>query len=211
MNKNELVEAIKSAFSDSESKEYATEYLNVIRTNWRTTEEAIRTPVFLMVVLAAAFMLLQGSTVKGISFGSFQFSEYSFIQKIIPALIAYNFYFLSNLALMQKAFRIIHASTLGLIQTKLVEHDIEKFLGPPYFSIFGDLTFMSTKYRFYKAFQIFQVLFVLIVVFGSLIFVIYAYWWLFGTFGTADLVTWFSLVVAVLLAVMGLLITGALP
>ncbi len=204
-DKTNLAKSVALAFNNQKAKSYANESLSAIRSNWQKAEEAVRSAILFLVLLVLAFELLEKSAVKEANIGPFKLGDLSFIQKFIPVLIAYYFYYICNLTLMLANYRIIHETILKKIYPTLEKNSIGKFLGPPYLSIFGDLTFVPSKSPLYSLIDKLQRIFIIIVLFGSILFEIYAFQSLFVLFGLSDILIWISLFISLVLLLRGFL------
>lgn len=198
------------AFRDKKTKVFINEYLAGIRSNWQKAEETIRGSIVFLILLVTVFELLKISAIQEISIGPIKIADLSFIQKTIPALISYFFYSVCNVSLMFSTYRKIHRSIVKSAYPSLVDAEIEKFLTPPYFLIFGDITFVPKSSRIYPFFNILHFLFVATVIFGPLAYNLYVFYNLFTFFGFTDIIIWLALIIALALSTMGVLLITTL-
>jgi hypothetical protein len=219
-NKNKLNKSIKGmdnlqnrallAFPINSTKTYILEVLSEIRSNWKEAEKQVRTPLLLIIILVIIFELFQLSAIQEVSLGPIKIADLSFVQKIIPIVIAFYFYSIANISLMISSYHSIHNVIMKRHFPKIVENDIEKFITPPYFSIFGDNSFLPRSYKFTHIIKNLLLLLGYLVIFGPVIFDIYAFLMLFYKFGVNDLFIWLVLLFSIYFVSIGLMIMPAI-
>lgn len=196
--------------STEEGRATAIGFLPTIFDNIKGLDQKIARHLFTVALLCLAFELLARSSIGTISISGIQITEYSMIERFLPALIAYLTFSSWSLVAARRLLEELHDKIIERVYTKLWQKDLELFLRPPH------------MIKTYSALQRenggcmglaleWSVKPIVLVLFLSIpIFLIYSWWTIFSKFGLWDFLTIFSFFISFFFFLQTFLISAAL-
>jgi hypothetical protein len=112
-------------------EEFSFHYLDMLRENLGQAEQGVSRQLILITTLSAIFLLLAENQVHGISLSFIELTKYSYVEAIIPAIIAA--LYLSMVNSMQMAIELSRAfvALIKYLRPKIYDNDYERLLWPP--------------------------------------------------------------------------------
>jgi hypothetical protein len=171
-----------------------------LRQNWRDICSSISRTIALIVLSAGAFELLSRAAVAKASLGPFEIRDLSLVQKILPVMIAYLFYDLSNLYYQDSQYSAIHELLLKTTHKDFQDADLDLYLEPRVASMYHPA---GLRRAYDRPLYYFTTFIWLVGLFGITAFQVYAFYQNFQVFGVDDVLTWFTLGIAILFTSFG--------
>jgi hypothetical protein len=186
---------VDAAFSVATDHEYFNQYLNLVREGWREVNSAISRVLVLTLLPAGVFELLVRAAVEKVSFGGFEITDVSMIGKILPLLIACNFYRLSGLLAAEDDYRAVYQIATRLLHQKVYDQDLEYFLMPQALSVHRPTSFSiyTNRSRFDQVFNRVSMVFAYSIYFAIIVFEMYAFYFQFRRLHIEDFLLWMTL------------------
>jgi hypothetical protein len=130
------VAAAQEVFSQAADREYASEYLTVLRENWREASTAMGRCAILIILSIITFELLARGAIEKASFAGLELKDLSLVRKALPVLTAYLYYDWIVLWIRVGDVQAVHAVILEGLRPKIAEKDLNLFLEPRLQSFF---------------------------------------------------------------------------
>lgn len=198
-------DAISSIPKDDAGKAVLAEFLKGIRENQYRTEERLVKTAGLLLSLAIVCELLSQAAVSEVSVLGLKLTNLVLVRKFLPIGLAYVFY--SHLALLalRRLLLECHWHATKAAQPQIFENGLWRFLNPPSSfeteSIFESRTAGALK----AAISNLSVPLMIALTIGPILYIIYAYFRLFGDFGLTEPLLWVSATVSAFFTLQGFL------
>jgi hypothetical protein len=186
----------------SSNQRYAEEFLSTVRENWRESLAATGRTAILIIALMLVFELLTRSSIEKISIAGFEINDLSLIQRAIPLIIAYYFYDLINLILLQGDHRAAHGELIRILHRDIWDTELDMLLWPRTPSL---LRTSRLGRRETKLDTLFQSALTVAVVFAGIMFEAYAFYIQFRIFGFKDVLVWITVILSIAFTAYGLI------
>ena len=186
----------------STNQKYAEEFLSTVRENWREALAATGRTAILIIAFMLVFELLTRSAIEKISIAGFEVNDLSLIQRAIPLIIAYFFYDLVNLILLQGDHRAAHGELLKILHRDIWDTELDMLLWPRTPSLLRTSRLGRKETRLDA---LFQSSLTVAVVFAGILFEVYAFYIQFGLYGFKDILVWITVVLSVAFVAYGLI------
>jgi hypothetical protein len=178
-----LASRVRDSFEEDEMRGLADHYLELILSNWRDVQAAMRRTVVLLVVLILGFLVLVRAEGAEVAVVGIKVTDLSAILAVLPAVVSHLLYDFVVLANTRAIFRDTVDALTGLTYPSLHRNELEVLMGPASTMIWGSAAQIQLRTRepgrtfaILRAMSLALLLAVLLV---PLLFFGYAYWELF--------------------------------
>lgn len=192
------------------SHDYAETYLETVHTNLHESEALARRLILALVILVVVFELLNRAVVEEVSLGPIKLNDFTVVHKLIPLAFAVVYYYwagtMSNRILLHR----VQVNLLQVLHPQIVASDLEYFLLPPQPGVVEAVYVRALRNRHRRTQQIFNIgrflpILAILLLCSSTLWMAYAFYVCFMTFGFTDIVVWLECVFSIYLVVIGFL------
>jgi hypothetical protein len=205
----DLRQRIREAFADQKQGDYAGEFSNILRDNWRELQSSLGKSMTLGVLLMATFVLLSGSAITELSLGPFKVTNLATISTFLPAAVAFSFYQSCVLTARIQDFKVAHNELMTILHKDLAEKHLHDFLRPQQLATITDPVFSGRERKGLISFTLLLVPVTILTI--PMIFEIAAHDYLIRHAGRVNQMILISLGVSILLFAAAMLITVEMP
>src|SRR4051794_10949967 len=131
---NKLESRIETALRISEEKQFATDYLDIIREALNVADGRLIKLSGTMIVLIATFEFIARAAIAEASFGGLKVTDLSLIQKLLPVLVAFLASRLVAITAVRAILLAAYNEMFRRIAPKMYENHLEALSFPPSFS-----------------------------------------------------------------------------
>jgi hypothetical protein len=200
---NKLESRIETALRISEEKQFATDYLDIIREALNVADGRLIKLSGTMIVLIATFEFIARAAIAEASFGGLKVTDLSLIQKLLPVLVAFLASRLVAITAVRAILLAAYNEMFRRIAPKMYENHLEALSFPPSFSAELLLGRFSSSKTAVDVVGFITVGGILLLIVGPLAFECYAYFRNFVAFGYSDVTIWLTLLIVLLLSFQG--------
>jgi hypothetical protein len=214
VDKSQLAEnKMHAALSKEEEEKYATTYMGDLLDNIRSADDRLRAATRTIVLFVVIFELLTRATISEITFAGFKVDDSSLIQKSLPAVLGYLFYWSTVLLVHRSACKHIYKSLMKETFPDYSRNDLGSYPIPP--SILETPRLIGSFLESWgeKMTAVLTIPLLLVISLGPVVFEYYAFYRLFDIYESHDPIVWASLILAVYFlcgVYLGLTAVGAL-
>jgi hypothetical protein len=190
---------VKDGFD--ESHEFGDAYLGHVLTSWSQIQNSLRRTATVVVLLMAAFFLIGSSEPDTqLTLGPLKFDSTGPVLALIPTLISFVGFDLFALQAASIRYQHLRSALIETLYPRLAQNDLEHALSPPTIALWGTSPWrqMRSAERDWVTRALFntEAILSLGLAFGALVFLGYAYWWLFAKVAISDALVAASLLFA---------------
>jgi hypothetical protein len=203
-----ISERIKEIQPNKAYREFLVKNIDTLQSSKEKSQDQSRLLTLQLFLLFFAFELLTRAAVSEVSIGYFKISDLTLVIKILPVIICYTYY------------ELISMGSLRRLKSIMLFELIQSELKPPKNDDLAPIMFFGTSYEAEeliarniegKTSIIVESLTLplkLAIILGPILFIIYAYYRIFATYGFGDILSWIFLPVSLSFLPEGLIIFG---
>lgn len=173
------------------------DYLDVVRTNWRSAENSLRRTTLGLLVVAVLFELVSQGGVAEFALGPVKVTDLTLVQKAVPVGFAYLTLEWVALGILINRLGSVHDAVVRLEYPRLYEEDLELAMAPTVMSLAGEARIVGEPGRTHTLMQMltqFKTLALLILLLAAqVVFHVRQ----FRTFGFSDVLVWSAFIVTI--------------
>lgn len=209
-------EAVEEGFDEETCKAFGDKYLELVYANWSEAVRALRRTVFLLVITAVGFVILEGTHSGQIDLGPIRVDNVWAVLTLIPILTSFLIFEALDLTIADHYYKEAASAAIKSIHPSIHQHRLHFFLEPATgFAIgMGSMASLKPKSpgRLGRARENFEMVTVLGLLFGAIAFIAYAFVSLYESDHTSWVAVSFSLLVSAFnLTRAGLSLAAAVP
>jgi hypothetical protein len=202
-----IKELVGDSLRDVNSREYAKEYLSCISSNNQLIETETRKSLIRVFLLFGLFFILIGASFEEITLGPIKMKDISIIEKLLPLLVAVNYYELTSLICMRRLLIETEGRIVESLFPDFYKNGLHGYLFPNLVPLWANEIFAKSHEGIVHKVDDFIFIFIgLIVISGAILFECYAFYICFVLFGVSDIILWAVLILAILFLLKGFLI-----
>jgi hypothetical protein len=178
-----LEDRVEAALATASGESFGPKYLDLMLGAWKDATDGSRRSATLMVVLVGAFLLLAVGDGTQITLGPLRVADTAAVLTFIPAIVSYLGYGMLESQAAAFKYQDLADATIQRLYPSFSENDLQRTLAPVAGPLWGDEPWSRLRTgpegRLFRAHTLLRNAVAALVIFGVLVFLAYAYWWLF--------------------------------
>jgi hypothetical protein len=205
MASKRIAEKVKD-FLAGESAEYVDQYYSALLDNFHRLDEKFHRAILLLLFSVASFELLANTAIVEAALGPFKLTDLGLLQKYCPVVIAYSYCSISSLGTMRHYMRDLTAAVIAIRHESVAKNSLDVFLQPPSLFLTSEISQKFSDGVLSSIFLQIESILVFVLTTGPIVFLAYAFYRCFLSFGFRDVNLWVSLSISFVLVFQAVLL-----